>query len=192
MKNIWNIGNIGKSLLMGAFILSVAAPLMARPAATEDQVISDMNSTNAKVVYNALQNLEKQYPTSVPGLTKVKSLVTDERATVREKAARVLGALHAEVSDADLQNICKLLDGSSKTEITEGLKALRGLKAQSTIPKIIPLLKNPDPFVKRDACRTLAVLGDKSLIPDLQPLLQDTDPRVVKDANDAIFALNSK
>ena len=43
----------------------------------------------------------------------------------------------------------------------EGLKALRGLKAQSTIPKIVTLLKHADPNVKRDACRTLAVLGDK-------------------------------
>jgi HEAT repeat protein len=184
--------NIFKGLLVGAFVFTLAATVNAKTPKTEDEVLADLSSTNAKVTVGALQVLEKQFPTSAPGIAKTKSLVTDERATVREKAARVLGALHADVSDADLQNICKLLDGSSQTEITEGLKALRGLKAQSTVPKILPLLKNTDPYVKRDACRTLAVLADKSVIPSIQPLLQDADPRVVKDANDAIFALNAK
>lgn len=183
--------NIIKYLLVSAFVISFAVPALARQR-TEDEILKDMDSPTAKIVYNALQDMEKQYPTSTAGLAKAKSLLTDERATVREKAARVLGALHAEVSDADLANICKLLNGDSKTEITEGLKALRGLKAQSTVPKILPLLKNPDDNVKRDACRTLAVLGDKSIIPDIQPLLKDPSSAVVKDANDAIYALNSK
>lgn len=178
--------------LMAVVILGVAVPAWAKPPKTEDEVVSDMSSTNAKVVYGALQTLEKLYPTSGPGLAKTKSLLTDERPVVREKAARVLGALHADVSDADLNNIEKLLDGTAKGEISEGLKALSGLRAKSAIPKILTLLKNPDPFVKRDALRTLAVLGDKSLIPQIQPLTQDPDPRVVKDANDAIFNLNSK
>ena len=181
-----------KRLLVGAFMMAVALPLFARDPKTEDELITDMGSPVAKTVISALQDLEKEYPTSVPGIAKVKTLLTDDRVTVREKAARVLGALHADVSQTDLDNIAKLLDGSSKTENTEGLKALRGLKAQSTIPKILPLLKNPDANVKRDACRTLAVIGDKSVIPDIQPLLQDPEKAVVKDANDAIFALNSK
>ncbi len=178
--------------LMAVVILGVAVPAMAKSPKTEDEVLADLNSPNAKIVYSALQVLEKSYPTSAPGLAKTKSLVTDELPVVREKAARVLGALHAEVSEADLRNIEKLLDGTAKDEATEGLKALRGLKAQSSIPKILTLLKNPDPFVKRDALRTLAVLGDKSLIPKIQPLTQDADPRVAKDANDAIFNLNAK
>jgi HEAT repeat protein len=61
-----------------------------------------------------------------------------------------------------------------------------------TIPKIVTLLKYPDANVKRDACRTLAVIADKSVVPDIQPLLQDPEPAVVKDANDAIFTLNAK
>ena len=180
-------------LLVGAFMLAVALPLLARDPKTEDQLITDMGSPNATPVYAALQDMENQYPTSVPGIAKIKTLLTDDRVTVREKAARVLGALHADVSETDLDNISKLLDPSnSKTEITEGLKALRGLKAQSTIPKILPLLKHPDANVKRDACRTLAVIADKSVVPGIQPLLQDPDKAVVKDANDAIFTLNSK
>ncbi len=183
--------NIIKYLLVSIFAISLAVPALAKQK-TEEEVLTDMDSPTAKVAVSGLAEMEKQYPTSTAGLAKTKTLLADERVTVREKAARVLGALHADVNETDLANICKLLQGETKTEIIEGLKALRGLKAQSTVPKILPLLKNPDENVKRDACRTLAVLGDKSIIPDIQPLLKDPNSAVVKDANDAIFELNSK
>jgi hypothetical protein len=95
MKSIW------KRLLAGAFIFTLALPLLGRPPKTEDELITDMDSTNPKIVYAALQDMEKQYPTSVPGIAKIKTLLTDNRVIVRQKAARVLGALHADVSDAD-------------------------------------------------------------------------------------------
>jgi HEAT repeat protein len=69
---------------------------------------------------------------------------------------------------------------------------LRGLKAQSAIPQILPLLDNPDSNVKRDSCRTLAVLGDSSLIPSIKPLLTYPDLDVQKDAADAISILKEK
>ena len=184
--------NIFKLLLACAFVFSLATPLLAKDPKTEDEVMTALNSTNAKVVFNALLVMEKKYPTSAPGLAKAKSLLTDDRATVREKAARVLGALHADLSDDDLKKISAMLDSSDPKEVQQALLALRGLEAKSTIPKILPALKNADPFVKRDACRTLAVLGDKSVIPDIQPLTQDPDPKVQTDANDAIFALKNK
>jgi HEAT repeat protein len=69
---------------------------------------------------------------------------------------------------------------------------LRGLKAQSTIPQITPLLQDSDLNVKRDAIRTLAVLGDKSLVPTIQPLMSFPDLAVQKDAADAIEILKAK
>jgi HEAT repeat protein len=183
--------NICQHLLAVVFIFALALPLLAKPQ-TEEQLIADLDSPTAKVVHAALQNLEKQYPTSAPALAKIKTLLTDARPEVREKAARVLGAIHAEVSDTDLKNIAALLDATDKTEIMEGLKALRGLKAQSTIPKIVPLLQHADNNVKRDACRTLAVIADKSAIPSIEPLLKDADAKVQKDASDAISALQAK
>lgn len=183
--------NICKHLLVATVVFATALPLYAGNK-TEEQLIADLDSPKEKVVYAALQDLEKQYPASENAHTKIKSLLTDKRMLVRDKAARVLGALHLELSDAELKNIAALLDSPDKKEIMEGLKALRGLKAQSTVPKIVTLLKHADANVKRDACRTLAVLGDKSNVPDIEPLLQDPDKAVVKDANDAIFTLKSK
>jgi len=88
--------------------------------------------------------------------------------------------------------IAALLQSTDKYEIIDGLKALRGLKAQSTIPEITPLLKNLDKNVIRDAIRTLAVLGDKSLVPTIQPFMDFPDLAVQKDAADALAVLKQK
>jgi HEAT repeat protein len=184
--------SIFKYLLVGAFVLGLSLPAFGGGDKSEAELVKELDSPQDKIVCDALQGIEKQYPASVEGLAKAKSLLTDSRVKVREKAARMLGALHAEVSADDLKHISALLNSPEKTEVMEGLKALRGLKAQSEIPKIVALLQNPESNIKRDACRTLAVLADKSVIPSIEPLLQSPDKAVVKDANDAIFALKSK
>jgi HEAT repeat protein len=154
-------------------------------------LFADLASPKAKVVVAALQGLEKGYPNDPIAQDKIKAMLTDDRSTVRCKAARVLGAIHAKVSREDVKKITALLSGT-KEEKGEGLKALRGLDAPEAVPAILPLLKDPDNNVKRDACRTLAVLGDKSVIPDIQPLQNDPSTAVQKDANDAIFAIQHK
>ena len=184
--------NIRQHLLIAAVLVASALPVLAGPPKTEEQLIADLDSPKEKIVYAALQDMERQFPTSAPGLAKIKTLLTDPRPMVHEKAARVLGALHTELTDAELKSITTMLDSADKKEVMEALKALRGLKAQSAIPKIETLLQHADPNVKRDACRTLAVIGDKSVVKSIQPLLNDPDKGVVKDANDAIFTLNAK
>lgn len=180
-----------KIMVAGIFILAVALPLLARTVKSEDELIADLASPKPNVVINAMQDIEKNYPTNAPALTKIKTLLTDPRDPVKRKAARVLGALSADVSDADLKNIATLLTGD-KNDKEDGLKALRGLKAQSTIPQITPLLQDSDLNIKRDAIRTLAVLGDKSLVPKIQPLVSFPDLAVQKDAADAIEILKNK
>ena len=169
----------------------VAIPAQAKPK-TEEQLIAELDSPKEKVVFDAMAQLEKEYPTSTAYHPKLKSLLTDNRLKVQRKAARVLGALHAPVSDTDLQNICALLTSEDKDAKIDGLKALRELKSQSVIPKMIPLLQDGNANVARDACRTLAVVADKSVIPSIEPLLQSPDKKVQKDAQDAIFALKAK
>src|SRR5882724_6096848 len=136
MKGI-NMKSICKSLLVVAAVLATALPLLAKPPQTEESLIAALDSPKEKVVYAALQDIEKQYPTSAPALAKIKTLLTDPRPQVHQKAARVLGALHTEVSDAELKSIAAMLDSADKKDVLESLKALRGLKAQSTVPKIV-------------------------------------------------------
>lgn len=180
---------------IGIFVLTffaMALSLQARTPETEDQLIADLSSPKDGVVTSALQKIEKLYPTSPKSLTAVKGLLADPRPKVQRKAARVLGAINADVSGTDIKNICTLLKSSDPDTMIDGLKALRGLKAQSAIPEIVPLLKNANKNVIRDAMRTLAVLGDKNLIPDIKPLLQYPDLAVQKDAADAIEILKEK
>jgi HEAT repeat protein len=173
-------------------VLTVALPVFARAPLSEDEVVADLASPKESMVISALRNTEKNYPASEKVLPAVKKLLADPRLAVQRKAARVLGAIHADVDSADIQNICGLLKASDKHVIMDGLISLRGLKAQSAIPQIVPLLDNPDANVKRDSMRTLAVLGDKSLIPKIQPLLTYPDLGVQKDAADAIGILKEK
>jgi HEAT repeat protein len=190
MKNISQRSFIGALLL--AFVFSVAWPLHAAAPKSEDELVADLASPKNSVVISALRSVEKNYPTGEKVLPATKKLLADPRPEVKRKAARVLGAIHADVDSTDIQNICGLLKGSDKHELMDGLIALRGLKAQSAIPQIVPLLDNPDNNVKRDSMRTLAVLGGKSLIPKIQPLLTYPDLAVQKDAADAIDILKLK
>jgi HEAT repeat protein len=193
MNKLYRRSFIGMLIL--AFLAVTLAPLSLQAAPkSEDELITDLGSTkdSDSAVISALQNIEKNYPTTTKALPAMKKLLTDPRDKVKRKSARVLGVIHADVDSTDIQNICELLKASDKREIMDGLIALRGLKAQSAIPQILPLLDNPDSNVKRDSMRTLAVLGDKSLIPKIQPLLTYPDLAVQKDAADAISILKEK
>jgi len=172
-------------------VLATAWPAAAREE-TEDQLIQDLAATNPGKVTDALQELQEKFPASTRAFAAEEKLLTDSRARVRRKAARVLGVLHADVSAADKQAISLLLKSYDANEIMDGLKALRGLKAPECVPDMLPLLKHDNSHVVRDACRTLAVLGTKDTVAALQPLLNSPDPAVKKDAQDAIFILQAK
>jgi len=177
--------------VIGLAMVASVLPASARAPKTEEQLIADLSSPKDKTVANAIEALEKQYPNSPKSVPEIKKLLADPRLIVKKKAAWALGAVNANVSEADLKNIATLLTGDKDSK-EYGLKALRGLKAQSVIPQITPLLKDPDKNVMRDAIRTLAVVGNKSLVPQIQPLLQYPDLSVQKDAAYAIAILKLK
>lgn len=180
-------------IVWALFVAIVAFTLPVSAAErTEEQLIAELSGKDAGKVANAMLHLEKKFPSSTKALPVIKGLLTDARPAVRRKAARVLGALHADVSEADLKAITELFKATDSREVMDGLIALRGLKAQSTVPQILPLLKHTTPNVVRDACRTLAMLGGKDVIPAIEALLTHPDAKVQKDAKDALFALKAK
>jgi len=189
-----DMSNIRRQWLVMAFLLVVLSPWFQATAAapTEENLIKDLESPKASVVTKALQNLERNYPTSTKAVPAIRKLLADSRLEVKRKAARVLGILHGEVDQNDIKNICGLLKENNPASVIDGLKSLRGLNAPSAVPEILPLLKHAHPNVIRDACRTLAVLGNKDIIPQLEPLLAHADSGVKKDAQDAIFKLKEK
>ncbi|MFO1487762.1 MAG: HEAT repeat domain-containing protein [Verrucomicrobiota bacterium] len=179
------------ALALGVLALNLQSAHAAKPK-SEDELIASLADKDPKKVAESMLQLEKQYPTSTRMQAEIKKYLTDPRDIVRRKAGRVLGALHAEVSDADLKHIAAMLKGTTKEEVMDALKSLRGLKSQSVIPEIVALLQNSEPNIVRDACRTLGEIGTKANVPSLEPLLKSADPKVQKDAQDAIFKLNSR
>jgi len=182
--------------LIWALLMAMAAFAFTSPATaadkSEEKVIAALANKNEGKVTAAMQEIEKKFPNSVEGVKTIKSMLGDPRVKVRRKAARVIGSIHADCTEAELKSIAELLNGSTAEEIIDGLKALRGLKSQPVIPQILPLLNHATPNVVRDACRTLADIGTKDQIPAIEPLLNHANPAVKKDAQDAIFKLKSK
>lgn len=177
-----------------ALIIALAACALPASAAekSEAAAIAALADKNGDKVAAAMQEIEKKYPTSVEGIKKIKSMLGDERVKVRRKAARVVGTLHADVTEAELKTIAQMLKGTTPEEVIDGLKSLRGLKSKSVIPEITALLNHPTPNVIRDACRTLAEIGSRDVIPSIEPLLNHANAAVKKDAQDAIFKLKNK
>jgi len=181
--------------LVAVFLLAALvtpAPLLAAKSRTEDQLIEALGSSKEDTVTEALQDLEKQYPTTTKAIPVIKGLLKDSREPVRRKAARVLGKLHAPVDETDIKSICAMLKASNPREVIDGLKALRDLNARDCMPEIVACLQHANTHVIRDACRTLGDLGNKDTIKSIEPLLEHPEPAVKKDATDAIFKLKSK
>ena len=181
------------ALALGLFALTAATSEAApKKVMTEDELIAELSGPNDEKVADAMLQLERQFPASTKAFPTMKKLLTDPRAKVRRKAARVLGVLHAEVNSTDIKAICALMKSSEPREVMDGLIALRGLKAAEALPEVVPLLKHTHLLVIGDACRTVVALGTKDNIKDLEPLLQHADKKVQKEAQDAIYALKAK
>jgi HEAT repeat protein len=118
--------------------------------------------------------------------------LSDNRSVVRRKAARILGIFHAQLTGAELNQVCAQLKAADWGEVLAALRALRDLNASAAVPDVLPCLKHFNPNVVRDACRTLAVIGDRSVIPSIEPLLTSPNSKIRKDAQDAIEKLKAK
>jgi len=163
---------------------------------TEADFIQDLAPTNeAGKIVDAIGGLEKLHGADASctnSIRALKSLLADSREPVRRKAARVLGVFHAPMDAADIQLVCAQLRASDWREVQSGLKALRDLNCSAAVPDILPCLKHINPYVVRDACRTLAVVATKAVVPGIEPLVNSPDPKVREDAQNAIAILNAR
>ncbi len=100
--------------------------------------------------------------------------------------------LPAPTKNPEVKKLCDLLESSNVDQVTDTLKVLRKMDAPEAVPEILNCLEHSDPYVMRDACRTLAVLGNKQNIPAIEPLLKDKRSDVRKDAKIAIETLSKK
>jgi HEAT repeat protein len=136
--------------------------------------------------------IEEEFPDSAAAAPKVLALLRDERVKVRRKAVRVLGVLQPNLDAPGLADVTRMLASPDTAEVVDALKGLGGLYAPASIPSILPLLASPNEHVKREACRTLALVADRSVLARIEPLTKDPIKDVRNDAEGAVAQLRRK
>jgi hypothetical protein len=187
---------------LAAFALLILSTNVLSAAPSEEQLIGMLRSGNYKDVIDALDKLPKLYPYSTNAVMVIKQILVtrapvyspyEPQNIIVRKAARALGNYHATLSQEELKAIYELFMAPHDPDsIMDGLKALRGMNVPEAVPQILPMLRDPDSHVVRDACRTLAAIGHRDVIPYIQPLLGHPDGSVRSDAKKAIATLQAK
>jgi len=177
-------------LLLSPLLLAVAG----EAAATKEEFVfaALAGVQDEEDVIAVLARIESEVPDSTLAAAKVAPFLHDERLKVRRKAVRTLGILPFRLDAAALADVAKMLASSSPDEVTDALRGIRWLYSQATIPLVLPLLGNADEHVKREACRTLAIVGDRSVAEKIEPLLKDPVADTREDAEAAIAQLRRK
>lgn len=139
-----------KASLALALVLALSLPAWAQKH-PEDWLVAQLDSPDGSKVVDAMKELEKQYPESPRAIAKMTELLKDRRDEVKQKAARVLGALHVKLADNTIADVIALLSSPNRGVVINGLKAIRDLNAPAAVPAILPLLQGKDSNVKRDA-----------------------------------------
>jgi HEAT repeat protein len=180
-------------VLLGLVLVGGVRAADEASAGLEEAALARLNPGEPEdSLVKTLVDIEEMFPDSAGAAAKVLPLVRDERPKVRRKAVRVLGVLQPDLDAPGLADVTRMLASKDTAEVVDALKGLRGLYAAASIPAILPLLTSPDEHVKREACRTLAVIGDKSVIARIEPLRNDPIKDVRLDAEGAIAQLGRK
>ena len=193
-------------VVVAAVVMAVLVPASASAAArkSEAELIAMLESTDHRTVLDALDRLPNWYPNSTKAQPQIQKLLGAKVNAVgvpinliSRKAARALGNYHVTLTWDELQVFLGFIRSHDVDDIMDGLKALRGLKEPPDVEEkisaeIMPLLKNEEIHIVRDAIRTLGALGNKNSLPAIEPLLKHTNSDVKKDAREAIAAIEKK
>ena len=128
------------------------------------------SSTDEALLAEAVEELgEENAAIAVKDLIEKMS---DPSYEVREAAAKALGAIG---SDDAIKAILTLLEDEDIDLPITLIRALRKHKSLEAVPLLTEKLDSQNPFIQREAARTLGVLGDVSAIPRLRELLKITE-----------------
>jgi hypothetical protein len=193
-------------VVVAAVVTAVLVPASTNAAArkSEAELIAMLESTDHSTVLDALDRLPNWYPNSTKAQPQIQKLLGAKVNAIgvpinliSRKAARALGNYHVTLTWDELQVFLGFIRSHDVDDIMDGLKALRGLKEPPDIEEkiaaeIMPLLKNEEIHIVRDAIRTLGALGNKNSIPAIEPFLKHMNYDVKKDAREAIAAIEKK
>ncbi|WP_306589743.1 HEAT repeat domain-containing protein [Geothrix sp. 21YS21S-4] len=103
-----------------------------------------------------------------------------ERETERARRGRLVEALRNQ-GDLALSPITDALGAPTWFLVRNALTLLADLGDASSLPAIIPILRHPEPRVRRVAARALWKLGGPSAEPHLVARMKDTDPETLQE-----------
>ena len=89
------------------------ADAISRRPTPDEKLINALVSDDLNKVDNALGDVESMAHPDTNVLLAVKKLLPDPRPSIRQKAARVLGTIHAPMNQNDLDAICFMLGQKS-------------------------------------------------------------------------------
>src|SRR5581483_12102560 len=111
------MNTITKRVLAGMMVLAgltLLAPRVAAATPTKEKVLSELSSSKEATVIDGLADTEKYFKDDQDCITAAKKYFGDPRPKVARKAAYSLGNIHVDVTQDDLDKICKLLDSKDK------------------------------------------------------------------------------
>ncbi|MBF0473264.1 MAG: HEAT repeat domain-containing protein [Nitrospirae bacterium] len=76
--------------------------------------------------------------------------------------------------------------------LVESLQEIGFKKIRETADAIVPLLKNPNSYVRGDSAYCLGVIGDKGHIVYLKELFSDLQSDIIESAKDAVIEINNR
>jgi HEAT repeat protein len=140
-------------------------------------LLQDSSDTSSKAIYE-IRNIGEA---AIPSLIR---LLKDPNAKVRSRAALILGNMASpDSSDFLLSTTPIVFSAPDSAALPTSAATARKRKqesARTSIPSLIPLLKDLNSEVRRNAAFALGEMGEsaKSTIPQLTPLLKDSNPEV--------------
>ena len=154
---------------------SLAAEKLRDPAAVPvlEHLLTTAGSAKARWhAADVLGQIGKPARAAAPALV---AALKDPDPTVRSVAVRSVSKLAPDVPGAVPALFDLFPDVGAIRAVSEF-----GPAAADAVPRLTTLLDDPDPMVRRNACRTLGRIGDaaKPAIPALTARLADTDPPV--------------
>jgi HEAT repeat protein len=122
---------------------------------------------------------------STEGILVLFGAIHDRNEEVRQEVVASLERLGWE-PPADGETIdLPSPDGSPSSEIRRVLPSYLPVPAQ----ELVPLLRDPDPAIRRETAQTLGALGDPEAIDPLLQALEDSDPSVQQATQEALKRL---
>ncbi|MGH9410488.1 MAG: HEAT repeat domain-containing protein [Vicinamibacterales bacterium] len=185
------LGAIHEPRAIGALTEQFAFYRKGEGAASALQGLADIGSVASVAVFKA--HLDDKDPNlrraAIEGLGRAgdsSQVDTIERLVTADDSAMVRAASEFAMQKLGHDYVSRLVDALYDEKVTAQAQAYLMELGRSTLPAVVPRLRDPDPGVRQAVAEVLGALGDDSTIPALQAAAQDSNASVAAAAKTAM------